>query len=250
MSMQIQAEGATDTGRKRNQNQDHIGLEPEMQFFVVADGMGGHQGGETASRLAVEQVISLLKSSMTAEKAPGFLAKSLAEAIKSAGRAIYQTASEKKELHGMGTTTVSALFHDDILTIGHVGDSRCYYINADGIWQLTRDHSMVQEKLRAGIIKREQVKTDRMKNVITRAVGFEAEVDVDIYEMEVQPGDHFLLCSDGLSGLIDDVEIYRTLKDSWGENRELSQTVKTLIQKANDNGGDDNISVILLKVME
>jgi protein phosphatase len=89
-----------------------------------------------------------------------------------------------------------------------------------------------------------------MKNVITRAVGFEAEVDVDIYEMEVQPGDHFLLCSDGLSGLIEDVEIYRTLKESWGENRELSQTVKTLIQKANDNGGDDNISVILLKVME
>ena len=133
-------------------------------------------------------------------------------------------------------------------TIAQVGDSRAYYWNKDGIWQITRDHSLVQEKLRAGLITREQVKTDDMKNVITRSVGYEMNVKTDIYTMEVEPGDHFLICSDGLSGPVDDDLMFDILEESAKSGLSLEDTAKRLIQKANERGGDDNSTVVLVQI--
>ena len=129
----------------------------------------------------------------------------------------------------MGTTTTALLFKDSTLTIGHVGDSRCYFFRPNAVWQATRDHSLVQEKLRAGLITRKDVKTDRMKNVITRSVGFEPNVDVEIYQMEVQAGDCFLVCSDGLSGMIDDLKMLEIVQSEVFERGNLQKAVDDLI---------------------
>lgn len=237
---------ATDIGRKRQQNQDRGGSFPELGLFVVADGMGGHKGGETASSMALELVHQHVKKKSSESS---WEAKAgLIEAIRSSNQAIYDKSSHQPELHGMGTTTTALFFNDKILTIGHVGDSRCYYMRPGAIWQLTRDHSLVQEKLRAGLISRDQVKTDRMKNVITRSVGFEAEVNVEIYEMIVQPGDLFLLCSDGLSGLIDDQDILMHVQRYFDGAQDLTKTANDLIHAANQNGGDDNITTVLVQI--
>jgi serine/threonine protein phosphatase PrpC len=242
---------ATDIGRKRSQNQDSIGSHPELGLFIVADGMGGHRGGETASTMAVQIISQVVRQSLSI---PGWNSNEvLTRAIQQANNLIFDRSQADPNLQGMGTTTVAILFKQNSLTIGHVGDSRCYFFRNGGIWQLTRDHSLVQEKLRAGMITRSEVKTDRMKNVITRSVGFEPDVSVELYHMETRPGDRLLLCSDGLSGLIDDAEILEIL----GKNRQVShgeldepmkETVKELIATANSNGGDDNISTILVEV--
>jgi PPM family protein phosphatase len=148
----------------------------------------------------------------------------------------------------MGTTTTALIFSDEKLFIGHVGDSRCYFFRRDQIWQLTRDHSMVQEKLRAGLITREQIKTDRMKNVITRSVGFESELAVEIYEMGVQPGDAFLLCSDGLSGQVEDPDLLSEVNRELFERGNADAAVECLVARANSSGGDDNITAIVVQI--
>ena len=173
----------------------------------------------------------------------------IVDAIRTANTTIFKKAAEETELEGMGTTTTALLFQDRMLTIGHVGDSRCYYIVNNAIWQLTRDHSLVQEKIRAGLISREQAKYDRMKNVITRSVGFEPAIDVDIYELEAKPGDILLLCSDGLSGLVPDATILNIIKKYSAEGSNLEQAVEELIRSANENGGDDNVTAVVVKVI-
>jgi protein phosphatase len=234
---------ATDIGRKRSQNQDSIVARADLGLFVVADGMGGHRGGETASAMVVDiipQVVADVEG-----KGDWKPRQLLIEAIRKANDSIHQRSTLDPALQGMGTTCVALLFKGNQLTVGHVGDSRCYYTRGNSIWQLTRDHSLVQEKLRAGIITRDEVKTDRMKNVITRSVGFEPDVNIEIYEMEVRAGDRFLLCSDGLSGLIDDDKMLEVLAGS----KNLNQIVVDLIDAANSNGGDDNISTIVVEVL-
>jgi PPM family protein phosphatase len=245
--MQFKVGFATDIGRKRTQNQDNMAAQPELGLFMVADGMGGHRGGETASALAIEIVA---KHIVESEKDPDWQpAPSIIQAIKHANEEIYHQAFEQPQLQGMGTTITALLFRDGVLTIGHVGDSRCYYLRPEGCWQATRDHSVVQEKLRAGLITREEMKTDRMKNVITRSVGFEPEVNVETYEMNVQPGDTFLLCSDGLSGLVEDSKIAEVvLKRHFGDS-DTEGAVRELIEAANANGGDDNITVVMVEVL-
>lgn len=234
---------ATDIGRKRSQNQDNIASCPELGLFVVADGMGGHRGGETASAMAVEIIPQIVRSTVSgSEWDPKEV---IADAVLQANNRIFERAQQQSTLQGMGTTTVSMLFKGNTLTIGHVGDSRAYFFRDGNLWQLTRDHSLVQEKLRAGMITRAEVKTDRMKNVITRSVGFEPDVNVETYEMDTQAGDLFLLCSDGLSGLVDDDQIAEILRQ---ESATLEDAVKALINAANSNGGDDNISTILVEV--
>jgi serine/threonine protein phosphatase PrpC len=219
---------------------------PDLGLFVVADGMGGHRGGETASRMVVEIVPELVRK---AQKKKNWDPKVvISEAIEQASNAIHEHAMESPGLQGMGTTTVAMLFKDDKLVIGHVGDSRCYHLRDGGIWQVTRDHSLVQEKLRAGLITRAEMKTDRMKNVITRSVGFETDVSVETYEMSVQKGDIFLICSDGLSGLVEDQEIMEIVQKSHIQGHDIQNTVQQLIAAANHNGGDDNISTILVEV--
>jgi len=237
--------GLTDIGMKRTQNQDHLMCVPELALFIVADGMGGHKGGETASLIAVTAICDYVRERKDVNIAPEEL---LTKAIQEANRAIYSHAAKNPELTGMGTTCTTLFFHKNKLFIGHVGDSRAYMIHPGCIWQLTKDHSLVQEKLRAGMITREQLKTDRMKNVITRSVGYESQIEVDIYEMKVQPGDSFLMCSDGLSGMCDDPDIMETVSDLLYKQKKVEETVKTLIAAANQNGGDDNITSILINV--
>jgi protein phosphatase len=244
---------ATDIGRKRSQNQDSIGSFPDLGLFLVADGMGGHRGGETASAMAVEVISQVVRQWLS--KSDWNPSHVLTDAIQKANNAIFDRSQSDPNLQGMGTTTVAILLKDNSLTIGHVGDSRCYYYRPGGIWQLTRDHSLVQEKLRAGMITRAEVKTDRMKNVITRSVGFEPDVAVELYHMDTQPGDQLLLCSDGLSGLVEDEQILSILQKHQARNtsdqsfdKKMKETVQELIATANSNGGDDNISTILVEI--
>lgn len=249
--MQFKVGCATDVGRKRAQNQDNVLAAPELGLFIVADGMGGHRGGETASAMVIEIVPEVVRN---AQNSPSWSAPTvIAKAIATASDAIHKRAIQTPELQGMGTTAVSMLFsgtaQNPRLTIGHVGDSRCYLLRAGAIWQATRDHSLVQEKLRAGLITRAELKTDRMKNVITRSVGFEPGVAVDAYELIVHPGDLYLLCSDGLSGMIDDEEILDIVDRGRELEQDLQTTVDHLIDAANHNGGEDNVSSILVEVL-
>lgn len=246
--MLLKTSFGTHIGQRRETNQDNGGVFPELGFVIVADGMGGHQGGETASRMATEQAHRYIRDNkLTLSTSPEQI---LRKGIISANSAIYDVAQNDSRLHGMGTTVTSLLFQGNTLYVGHAGDSRCYFIRPQAIWQLTRDHSLVQEKFRAGLITREQTKTDVMKNVITRSVGFEPMVDVDIYEMEVGPGDVFLVCSDGLTGMVDDLDILKTVEEKFFQQGSLDETIKTLLSLANSNGGDDNITVAMVQLAE
>lgn len=237
----------TDTGLKRSQNQDHYFCVPEIGFFIVADGMGGHQGGETASRMATE-IIS--QSIQKAHHPPSPLTptQQLTQAIEEANEAIYRLASERAELKGMGTTVTAILFYKNQLWVSQVGDSRCYLLRNDGFWQVTRDHSMVEEKFRTGLISRDQMKSDTMKNVITRSVGFEPTVRPEPFFLNVQPNDVFLICSDGLSGLIEDPEIHQILREGIAQKKQLQEIAQTLVAEANRKGGDDNITSVVVQV--
>ncbi len=209
--------------------------------------MGGHRGGETASAISVEVIPEVVRKS---QKKPGWTGRgTITEAIEAANRAIYKRSTEQPSLQGMGTTTTALLFKDGVLTIGHVGDSRCYYFNPGSVWQATRDHSLVQEKLRAGLITRAEVKHDRMKNVITRSVGFEEEVQVEVYEMQVKPHDVFLICSDGLSGMVEDPDMLKLVQKHFFDEKSLDAAVEKLIDGANQNGGDDNVTTLMVEVL-
>ena len=237
---------ATDVGRKRSQNQDSGAAIPELGLFIVSDGMGGHQGGETASKTAIETISATVAQAFEHD---GWDArKTVVEAIQAANYAIFQKSIHDPKLQGMGTTTTAMLFKNNILHIGHVGDSRCYFFRPQAIWQATRDHSLVQEKLRAGLITRAQLKTDKMKNVITRSVGFESQVNVEVYQMKVQAGDCFLICSDGLSGLVDDQQLLKIMQQDFYTSGNPQTTVEAMVHAANENGGDDNITAILVQV--
>jgi serine/threonine protein phosphatase PrpC len=241
---------ATDIGRKRQQNQDSMSVVPELGLFLVADGMGGHRGGEIASQMAADAIPQAVRALVDQAGGQWDPKVVLSESIRAANDAIFVRAIQNSVLQGMGTTTTALLFRGDRLTIGHVGDSRCYYFRPPGLlWQATRDHSLVQEKLRAGLITRSEVRSDRMKNVITRSVGFEREVNVETYEMRAQPGDSFMICSDGLSGLINDEEIRALMYRYLYQGNSTEMAVNKLIEAANNNGGDDNITAIVIRCL-
>jgi serine/threonine protein phosphatase PrpC len=242
--LHIESALISDIGRKRKQNQDSAAALPALGFFLVADGMGGHQGGETASQLCVESFCQKIRESPAASSDEEALVAGLEEA----NREILRQSLENRELHGMGTTATALKITDSRATLLQVGDSRGYFWNDAGLWQITRDHSLVQEKLRAGLITREQVKTDFNKNVITRSVGFESPIRGDCFKLDLQPGDGFLLCSDGLTGPLEDPEIWGILQDSRNRGETLSRAAELLVESANGRGGDDNITVILVKV--
>ncbi len=239
----------TDVGMKRKQNQDRGLIRPDLGLYIVADGMGGHQGGETASRICAETVEETIQGVYTEKKnIPDQIL--LQQALQMANQKILEVAKNEPTLKGMGTTAIILKISDDIATIAQVGDSRAYYWSTLGIWQLTRDHSLVQEKLRAGLITRQQVRTDSMKNVITRSVGYDLNMKVDTYTFKVEPGDGFLLCSDGLSGPLEDQEIFAILNSALETNLTLEDAAKNLIDAANARGGDDNITAALIRGME
>lgn len=243
----VSASGTTHVGMKRSENQDNLLVAPELNLFVVADGMGGHKGGETASALAIKTINDYFVTVAEAGRnvSP---AEKLIEAIEAANTAIQAHGREEPSLAGMGTTTTALYLTNGQLYLGQVGDSRAYLVHPRRIWQLTRDHSLVQEKLRAGLITRAQLKTDRMKNVITRSVGFENDVDVDLYHMQTHTGDVIVLCSDGLSGMVEDNQILSIIEECVFAKNDVQAAARKLVEAANSNGGDDNVTAIVVRV--
>ncbi len=246
--------GLTDVGRKRNHNEDSYLIDQDLQLYVVADGMGGHAGGGTASRIAVETIDGEMRSAKSSPDNPFNAASDLQgsplpdflrSAVEKACLAIYRAAQDDPRLSGMGTTVISLCVKNDHALFAHVGDSRAYLIRGDLIQQVSEDHSLVNEQIKAGMITAEEAKHSRFKNIITRSVGFEEEVQVDVMGLVAKPGDRFVLCSDGLANLVDDSEIRKLVSE-----RPLADAPKALVDLANERGGDDNITVICVEVVE
>lgn len=229
----------TDIGMVREVNQDYVyvsdlpvGKLPNL--FIVADGMGGHKAGEFASRFTVEVVKDELAKST--EEGPEAMIR---QAITSANQRLLETAKQDSKLEGMGTTLVVATVIERTLYFANVGDSRLYLLNND-IKQVSKDHSLVQEMVRLGGIKQEDAKNHPDKNIITRAIGAKEQVEVDFYEYRLKKGDIVLMCTDGLSNMVEDTEILHIVKGS----RDIVEAVEGLINKANKNGGKDNIGIV------
>lgn len=236
----------TDIGQKRQLNQDFIYLSETPignlpNVFIVADGMGGHNAGDYASRYAVETVVEEIGASF--EKNP---VKIMGRAIDEANTLIRKRAQEDISLNGMGTTMVIATCMGRYLEVANVGDSRLYVIHPDKIEQITQDHSLVEEMVRMGGIDRASARNHPDKNIITRAIGARDYVEADFFNLELQTGDIILLCSDGLTNMVEDEIIYRILTNG----KRLKDRVEELVETANQNGGKDNISVIVIEPLE
>ena len=223
-----------------------------MGVVIVADGIGGYKAGDVASEICVTTLVDELRdglksvSATEVDEETGFSHQTLVirEAIAKANRTIYQTAQSQPQCQGMGTTLVAAAFYDDRVTIAHVGDSRLYRMRGDNYEQITKDHSLLQELVDKGFYTPEEARQSSNRNLVTRAVGIEESVVADLQEDAVVPGDLYLLCSDGLSDLVEDEQMHLTLK-RYGDN--LADAANALIQLANDAGGKDNISVVLAR---
>jgi PPM family protein phosphatase len=228
----------TDTGKKRRRNEDDYVVEPPL--FAIADGMGGAQAGELASSLAAGAV-------REDEGATGSGERRVAELIQEANRRVYERSSRDAAASGMGTTMTVALVGDGMVAFGHVGDSRAYLIRDGKLGQLTEDHSLVAELVRSGKLSPEEAETHPQRSVITRALGTDPDVDVDTFSIETEPGDLFMLCSDGLTSMVEDDVILQTIE----KNRDnLQATAKALIRAANKGGGEDNITVVFFEIGE
>lgn len=242
----LKSYSVTDIGRKRQLNQDYvfssgnpIGNMPNL--FIVADGMGGHKAGDYASRYTVETIEREIKASF--EKNPSIMIK---KAIQTANKEVRLRASEDPNLSGMGTTVVVATVIGRYLQVANVGDSRLYIANGSEIRQITRDHSLVEEMVRLGGIRREDARLHPDKNIITRAIGAKDNVEVDFFTVELKPSDIILMCSDGLSNMVEDKEMLRVMNEHQ-EDKTLVDMAQALIDTANQNGGKDNIAVVLVK---
>jgi serine/threonine protein phosphatase PrpC len=239
--MKLKGWGQTDVGLKRAINQDSILVDDGLGLFVVADGMGGHKGGEVASAIAVQSAKEIVKSCL---EEPSFSPRDvIREIFVEASHRIFKKSSEENpSLAGMGTTMVLCLYYEGTIYVGNVGDSRCYLFNNNLLWQLTEDHSLINEQVRAGVITEDEIDLMVGKNVITRSVGYEREVQVDIVQRKIVPGEKFLLCSDGLCGLVSDALIENVLKQFTGR-----KSIDYCIELAKEAGGDDNVSVVLIE---
>ena len=253
--MKVSAFGMSDVGKRREKNEDRFLINEDLNLYVVADGMGGHLGGDFASNLAVttvDEIVGIIEKdpdnyfqNNTVPFKNGEFQAYLRYSIQQASLRIYEQANQNSALHGMGTTTVALLFRDGKVYVANVGDSRAYRIRDNNIDQITKDHSLVGEQVRAGILSESDAKGHRLKNIITRSVGFQEGVDSDIDIKAVRRGDKFLLCSDGLSNLVKNDEI----RDVVGGNS-LEDACRRLIDVANERGGDDNITVVLTEVVD
>ncbi len=247
--------GETDTGKVREHNEDTIAFDAEIGLLVLADGMGGYNAGEVASGIAVKTIVNLVRESVEREDLGAADPLSqlsrrsivLRDAIQRANKIIFQTAKTQPNCEGMGTTVVAALFHDNRVTIAHVGDSRLYRLRSGSFQQLTLDHSLLQELVDRGFYSPDEAQRAANKNYVTRALGVEANVEVGLREDTVEKSDHYVLCSDGLSDMVEDDDIKLTI-NTFGDN--LASVSKQLIQLANENGGRDNISVLLAEVLD
>jgi len=234
----------TDAGRVRANNEDAVAFDAPLGLALLADGMGGYNGGEVASGMA----IALLQASIgrwLAHAGPQASSRGVRRAMQAgvdeANLAILEAGVANVQLQGMGTTLVLAVFGADRVVVGHIGDSRCYRLRGQNLEQLTRDHSLLQEQIDAGVLTLEQAARSPIRNLVTRAVGIERQVMLEMHEYEARPGDLYLLCSDGLTEMVRDEDLFTVLL----QDIELSQKATLLVSLANDNGGKDNISVVL-----
>jgi PPM family protein phosphatase len=252
--MRAIAAGASDVGLQREHNEDSYVVLKEFDLFVVADGMGGHRAGDVASKLATETISEFFKSTANDDVTwPFHFDTNLSEeenrlltGIRVANRQIFERSTRSREYHGMGTTVVGAMFspRKGRMYIGHVGDSRCYRVRAGSIQLLTRDHSLINDYLLAMPDLTEEQRSELPKNVITRALGMQDQVVVDLQHDEPTPGDVYILCSDGLSGMVQDEEIEKIIVS----NPDIRDACAKLISRANEHGGEDNVTAVLIKI--
>jgi serine/threonine protein phosphatase PrpC len=254
LSKALEVATATDPGMVRSHNEDSIAADAASGFVILADGMGGYNAGEVASGIAAALLGTNLKQVLASAEPGGIepesgeplAVKILREQIAGANASIYQAARSQPQYAGMGTTLVVGLFYDNRLSVAHIGDSRLYRLRQDEFKQITRDHSLLQEQIDSGMITEHMAKLSHNKNLVTRALGIDSEVEAEIHTHEVEAGDIYLLCSDGLSDMVEDGEISLTLSSLQANVQLASQQ---LVQMANDNGGRDNVSVILVRVL-
>ncbi|HXZ95534.1 MAG TPA: Stp1/IreP family PP2C-type Ser/Thr phosphatase [Burkholderiales bacterium] len=254
LSKALEITTATDPGMVRSHNEDSIAVDATSGYVILADGMGGYNAGEVASGIATAMLGTSLKQiledaepgKIERESGETLAVKILREQIAGANASIYQAAKSQPQYAGMGTTLVIGLFYDKHLSVAHLGDSRLYRLRQDEFKQITRDHSLLQEQIDSGMITQEMARFSLNRNLVTRALGIDPEVEPEIHTYEVEVGDVYLLCSDGLSDMVEDDEIQLTLA-SLQANLPLAS--QQLVQLANDNGGRDNISVILVRIL-
>jgi serine/threonine protein phosphatase PrpC len=246
VTMTIELHAAVDPGRARSNNEDSVATDDGVALAVLADGMGGYNAGEVASNMATSFIRTelgrwLREASRQASDAE--VRRAMDICVDNANRAIFNAANSNPQYAGMGTTLVVAVFRDNRVLLGHVGDSRCYRLRGGRLQQITRDHSLLQEQIDAGLITPEQAAFSANKNLVTRAVGVEDTVLLETHQHDVEAGDLYLMCSDGLSDMLDDAGIAQVLL----AHDSLETTSRALIDAANDAGGKDNISVILVR---
>lgn len=250
--MNYEASGNSDRGMVREGNEDSFIVSPELGLFAVADGMGGHNAGEIASRMAIDVLRDYLERTAaggdvllgTQDPSYSAAANHLASGIRLANRVIYESAQSNPAWRNMGTTFVAALIEADRLSIAHVGDSRAYLVRGDVIIPLTEDHSMVAEQVRMGLITQEAADASAQRNIITRALGFESAPDVDLCDLPLSAGDRILLCSDGLTNMVHD----ETIRSIVLGSNEPDEICRQLVEAANRNGGKDNVTAVVVMV--
>lgn len=245
----------TNTGKVRDHNEDAIGLNSDMGLLVLADGMGGYQAGEVASSIAVQTITDMALEGATREERDdidshtGLMRQTivLRDAVARANKIIFQTAQSQTHCEGMGTTLVAAMFYDNKISIAHVGDSRAYRLRNNQFEQLTMDHSLLQELVDRGFYSEEEAQRSTNRNYVTRALGVEPTVEVELQEYDVLPDDIYLLCSDGLPDMVEDEDIHLTISTF---SASLNVVSEHLVQLANEHGGRDNVSVQLAQVVD
>ena len=242
----------TDVGMKRNNNEDSYALRPDLGLYIVADGMGGHSCGEVASKIAVSQIVEFLENSkLDAEStwpyiydgSLSFEGNKLRTAVSAANEKIQEYAGQHAESRGMGTTVVAAMVHEDRLIMSHVGDSRAYMLRGGTLTALTSDHSWVNEQVKMGFLSQNEAQHHPFRNVITKALGTKGEATADVSETPMMAGDLVLMCTDGLNTMVPDEKIAMILAGARG----LDEACKALISAANEGGGEDNVTVLLLR---
>ena len=252
--LKIRYAAASDRGRVRKNNEDAFLAEPALGIFAVADGMGGHAAGEVASRLALDTLRESIAQAGQIKDSPfspnqtavlSLPSNLLVNGIRFANQTVYQSSQEKEEYQGMGTTVVAVYFSDSSAIAANVGDSRLYHVRGQRIEQVTEDHSLVWEQLKQGLISKEALATSPIKNIVTRALGMQSTVNVDVTELNLQEGDLLILCSDGLTDFLQDEDLVRTVHEASGD---LHRACGDLIHLANLRGGKDNITILLIQI--
>lgn len=242
--VQLTVAASSDIGQVRARNEDAFIVDDILGLYAIADGMGGHQAGDVASRLALDTIRSALTKSVTDD-----VGEALRQAVLQANDRVFQESIARGHIQGMGTTVTAAWWRPEAgaLRLGHVGDSRCYRWRGGQLVRLTHDHSWVQAQIDLGLIGEAEAARHPMRNVVTRSIGFEQDIDVDIVEAHVEPGDVYLLATDGLTGKIPDAELPEFLAHAAGDDG-LQPVLDRLIAEANGRGGEDNITVLLIQV--